>query len=137
MAASSNPSSRWTLNSIESVANKLAEIFAVRYSRRTFRSCLCPQTGPSLAEMPFAHDAPAPLRPRGQSPKAYLALKPGAPEMTLKELKDFLKSRLGKHEMIQEIEIRASLPRTPVGKLSKKQLYDEINAKAPAEKAMQ
>jgi long-chain acyl-CoA synthetase len=74
---------------------------------------------------------------RGQSPKAYLALKPGAPEITLKELKDFLKSRLGKHEMIQEMEIRASLPRTPVGKLSKKELYDEINAKTAAEKAMQ
>jgi long-chain acyl-CoA synthetase len=74
---------------------------------------------------------------RGQSPKAYLALKPGAPEMTLKELKDFLKNRLGKHEMIQEMEIRASLPRTPVGKLSKKELYDEINAKTAAEKAMQ
>jgi hypothetical protein len=57
---------------------------------------------------------------RGQSPKAYLALKPGAPELSLKELKDFLKSRLGKHEMISEMEIRAALPRTPVGKLSKK-----------------
>ncbi len=72
---------------------------------------------------------------RGQSPKAYLALKPGAPELSLKELKDFLKSRLGKHEMISEMEIRAALPRTPVGKLSKKELYDEINAKAAAAKA--
>jgi hypothetical protein len=34
-----------------------------------------------------------------------------------------------------EIEIRAALPRTPVGKLSKKELYDEINAKAAAAKA--
>jgi long-chain acyl-CoA synthetase len=72
---------------------------------------------------------------RGQSPKAYLALKPGAPELSLKELKDFLKSRLGKHEMISEMEIRAALPRTPVGKLSKKELYDEINAKPAAAKA--
>ena len=48
---------------------------------------------------------------RGQSPKAYLALKPGAPELSLKELKDFLKSRLGKHDMISEMEIRAALPR--------------------------
>jgi long-chain acyl-CoA synthetase len=60
---------------------------------------------------------------------------PGAPELSLKELKDFLKSRLGKHEMISEMEIRAALPRTPVGKLSKKELYDEINAKAAAAKA--
>jgi len=48
---------------------------------------------------------------------------------------DFLKSRLGKHEMISEMEIRAALPRTPVGKLSKKESYDEINAKAAAAKA--
>ena len=74
---------------------------------------------------------------RGQSPKAYLALKPGAPEMTLKELKDFLKDRLGKHEMIQDMEIRASLPRTPVGKLSKKELYDEVKAKASVQGAAQ
>jgi len=38
-------------------------------------------------------------------------LKPGAPELSLKELKDFLKSRLGKHDMISEMEIRAALPR--------------------------
>lgn len=31
--------------------------------------------------------------------------------------------------------IRAALPRTKVGKLSKKELYDEINAKAAAAKA--
>jgi len=60
---------------------------------------------------------------------------PGAPELSLKELKNFLKSRLGKHEMISEMEIRAALPRTPVGKLSKKEMYDEINAKAAAAKA--
>lgn len=33
------------------------------------------------------------------------------------------------------MEIRAALPRTPVGKLSKKELYDEINSKAAAAKA--
>ena len=40
-------------------------------------------------------------------------------------MKSFLKSRLGKHEMISELEIRDSLPRTPVGKLSKKELAEE------------
>jgi hypothetical protein len=34
-----------------------------------------------------------------------------------------------------EIEIRAALLWTPAGKLSKKELYDEINAKAAAAKA--
>ncbi len=37
--------------------------------------------------------------------------------------------------MISELEIRAALPRTPVGKLSKKELCDEINAKAAVSNA--
>jgi len=62
---------------------------------------------------------------RGQSPKAFVKLKPGAAPFTLDELKDFLKDRLGRHEMVQALEIRAELPKTPVGKLSKKELYAE------------
>jgi long-chain acyl-CoA synthetase len=62
---------------------------------------------------------------RGQSPKAFIALKKDAPAFTLDELKTFLKRRLGKHEMVQSMEIRKELPKTPVGKLSRKELYDE------------
>lgn len=62
---------------------------------------------------------------RGESPKAFITLKPGAAPFTLEELKTFLKRRLGKHEMVQAMEIRAQLPKTPVGKLSKKDLYEE------------
>ena len=62
---------------------------------------------------------------RGQSPKAFVALKPGAAPFGIDELKLFLKDRLGKHEMVQELEIRAELPKTPIGKLSKKDLVDE------------
>ncbi len=62
---------------------------------------------------------------RGQSPKAFITLKPGALAPTLEELKTFLKSRLGKHEMIGALEIRAELPKTAVGKLSKKDLADD------------
>ena len=35
-------------------------------------------------------------------------------------MKDFLKDELGKHEMISALEIRDALPRTAVGKLSKR-----------------
>jgi long-chain acyl-CoA synthetase len=66
---------------------------------------------------------------RGESPKAFIVLKPGAPRFTLDELKSFLKRRLGKHEIVQAMEIRDQLPRTPVGKLSKKELYDEEEKK--------
>ena len=62
---------------------------------------------------------------RGQSPKAFITLKPGAESFTLKDLQGFLKDKLGKHEMVQALEIRAELPKTAVGKLSKKALYDE------------
>jgi long-chain acyl-CoA synthetase len=62
---------------------------------------------------------------RGQSPKAFVALKPGSPTIGLEEMKSFLKSRLGKHEMISELELRQALPKTPVGKLSRKDLIDE------------
>ncbi|HEY2189429.1 MAG TPA: long-chain fatty acid--CoA ligase [Caldimonas sp.] len=62
---------------------------------------------------------------RGQSPKAFVALQPGAKPLTLDELKDFLKDRLGKHEMVRELEIRAELPKTAIGKLSKKELIEE------------
>jgi long-chain acyl-CoA synthetase len=71
---------------------------------------------------------------RGQSPKAFIKLKNGAAEFSLEELKAFLKDKLGKHEMIGAMEIRAELPKTAVGKLSKKELYDEEERKAASVK---
>ncbi|MDN7179490.1 long-chain fatty acid--CoA ligase [Caballeronia sp. SEWSISQ10-4 2] len=62
---------------------------------------------------------------RGQSPKAFVVLKPDAQVLTLAELQAFLKDKLGKHEMVQALEIREALPKTPVGKISKKELRDE------------
>ena len=62
---------------------------------------------------------------RGQSPKAFITLKPGAEAFDIKALQSFLKERVGKHEMVQALEIRAALPKTAVGKLSKKDLVDE------------
>jgi long-chain acyl-CoA synthetase len=62
---------------------------------------------------------------RGEVPKAFVKLKAGAPALTFDELKTFLKDRLGKHEMIGALEIRDDLPKTPVGKISKKDLRAE------------
>jgi long-chain acyl-CoA synthetase len=70
---------------------------------------------------------------RGQSPKAFIVLKAGAQEITLKDMQTFLKDKLGKHEMIQAIELRSELPKTAVGKISKKDLYDEEERKAKAQ----
>ena len=61
---------------------------------------------------------------RGETPKAFVKLKAGAPPLTLEDLKAFLKDRLGKHEMISALEIREELPKTAVGKISKKDLRE-------------
>jgi long-chain acyl-CoA synthetase len=62
---------------------------------------------------------------RGQAAKAFIKLKTGQTPFSFDVLKEFLKDKLGKHEMPQAMEIRPELPKTPVGKLSKKELYDE------------
>lgn len=69
---------------------------------------------------------------RGQSPKAFVTLKHGAAPFTIDELKAFLKGHLGKHEMVQELEIRADLPKTPIGKLSKRELVADEQRKRVA-----
>lgn len=70
---------------------------------------------------------------RGQSPKAFVKLKAGAAALGLEDLQKFLKDKLGKHEMVQALEMRAELPKTAVGKISKKELYDEEERKATAQ----
>jgi long-chain acyl-CoA synthetase len=69
---------------------------------------------------------------RGQSPKAFVKLRSGAAELTLEELQAFLRERIGKHEMVQALELRAELPKTPVGKLSKRTLIEEEERKRAA-----
>lgn len=63
---------------------------------------------------------------RGQSPKAFIKIKESASSLSLSELQAFLKDRLGKHEMVHAMELRNELPKTAVGKLSKKMLMDEL-----------
>jgi long-chain acyl-CoA synthetase len=62
---------------------------------------------------------------RGESAKAYVSLRAGAAPFTLEELRQFLRDKLGPHEMPAALEFRAALPRTPVGKLSKVELREE------------
>lgn len=70
-----------------------------------------------------------PDRYRGQAPKAFVTLQEGA-SATPAELREFLGDYVSKIEMPREIELRESLPRTMVGKLSKKELVAEELAKA-------
>lgn len=66
---------------------------------------------------------------RGESPKAFVKLRAGFPT-TPDELRAFLSERISKIEMPREIEIRTSLPKTAVGKLSKKELIAEERERA-------
>ncbi|CAE7809307.1 lcfA [Symbiodinium microadriaticum] len=61
---------------------------------------------------------------RGQSPKAFIKLKEGY-SMTAEEMKTFLKDHLSTIELPRAFEFRDELPKTMVGKLSKKELVEE------------
>jgi long-chain acyl-CoA synthetase len=61
---------------------------------------------------------------RGEAPKAFVKLKEGH-EATAAELLDFLREKLSKFELPAEIEFRDELPKTMIGKLSKKELRAE------------
>lgn len=69
---------------------------------------------------------------RGEAAKAFVKLKAGTPGLTLEALRAFLADKIGRHEMPTALEIRSSLPRTNVGKLSKRDLVEEERAKAHA-----
>ena len=61
---------------------------------------------------------------RGESPKAFVKLKP-TESLTETDLKAFLEDKLSKIEMPSQIEFRDELPKTIIGKLSKKELVAE------------
>ncbi|MGE4323753.1 MAG: long-chain fatty acid--CoA ligase [Sphingobium sp.] len=68
---------------------------------------------------------------RGEHPKAFVTLRDGA-AMDGEALRDWLNPQLGKHERVSEVEIRLTLPKTLVGKLSRKELVAEEQAKTQA-----
>ncbi len=65
---------------------------------------------------------------RGQTVKAYATLRPGH-TLTLPELTGFLKDKLSPVELPKQLEIRAELPKTMIGKLSRKALLEEEAAR--------
>jgi long-chain acyl-CoA synthetase len=67
----------------------------------------------------------------GERPKAFVALREGA-TATAADLLALVNAHVGKHERPVAVEIRASLPKTPIGKLSRKELVAEERARAAA-----
>lgn len=71
----------------------------------------------------------------GETPKAFVKLRATGEPVTEEELMAFIKPKIGKHERPSQIEFRDELPKTLVGKLSKKELVEEEKAKYQAAKA--
>jgi len=65
---------------------------------------------------------------RGEAPKAFVKLRAGH-QATQAEILEFLEPRISKIEIPAQIEFRDELPKTLIGKLSKKELKAEVQAK--------
>jgi long-chain acyl-CoA synthetase len=72
---------------------------------------------------------------RGECPKAFVTLQEGA-DIDGAALKEWLNPQLGKHEKVCEVEVRLNLPKTLVGKLSRKELVAEERARAEGGKGL-
>ena len=62
---------------------------------------------------------------RGEVPRAYVVLEDGA-DTDGAALKSWLNERIGKHERVDEVVLRESLPKTIIGKLDRKALRAEV-----------
>ncbi|MFE4373410.1 (2,3-dihydroxybenzoyl)adenylate synthase [Streptomyces sp. NPDC056835] len=72
----------------------------------------------------------------GERGCAYLVLEPGEQPLTVRSLGEFLLSQgLAKYKLPERVEVVAGLPLSNVGKVSKKSLREDIEAKLLAEDA--
>ena len=72
---------------------------------------------------------------RGEAPKAFVKLSAGA-TATEDDIRKHLEAKISKIEMPAEIEFRDALPKTMIGKLSKKELKAEEEARRKAKAQM-
>jgi long-chain acyl-CoA synthetase len=66
----------------------------------------------------------------GELPHAYVVLDEEAEPISGPELSLWLNAQLGKHERVSQVVIRESLPKTMIGKLSRKDLLAEVQTAA-------
>ena len=62
---------------------------------------------------------------RGEVPRAYVTLNEGA-TASAEELANWLNAKIGKHERVDMVVVRESLPKTMIGKLDRKSLRAEV-----------
>ena len=70
---------------------------------------------------------------RGERPRAYVTLEEDA-VASGEEIAAWLNPQLGKHERIDEVVVRGALPKTMIGKLSRKDLIAEVMAESEVAK---
>jgi long-chain acyl-CoA synthetase len=70
---------------------------------------------------------------RGEHPRAYVTLNDGA-TVTGEELRDWLNPQIGRHERVDQVVIRLTMPKTMIGKLSRKDLVAEVLAEGSGSK---
>ncbi|WP_457349139.1 AMP-binding protein [Sphingomonas sp. UYP23] len=64
---------------------------------------------------------------RGEQPRAYVTLNEEV-AATGADLRDWLNPQLGRHERVDDVVIRLTMPKTMIGKLSRKDLIAEVMA---------
>lgn len=64
---------------------------------------------------------------RGEQPRAYVTLMDGADD-TGEAIREWLNPQLGRAERVDQVVVRLTLPKTLVGKLSRKELVAEVKA---------
>jgi len=63
----------------------------------------------------------------GEVPRTYVTLNDGAAE-TGEALRDWINARIGKHERVDAVVVRETMPKTMIGKLDRKALRAEVAA---------
>jgi long-chain acyl-CoA synthetase len=71
---------------------------------------------------------------RGEVVKAFVVLKEGE-QATADEIRDFAKERLAAYKVPRAVEFRDELPKTMIGKVLRRALVEQEQAKAAAEQA--
>lgn len=61
---------------------------------------------------------------RGESAKVFVVMREGADDLTIETLRAFLQDRLGRHEIPRAVQRVNEIPRTPVGKQSRKMMRE-------------
>jgi long-chain acyl-CoA synthetase len=73
---------------------------------------------------------------RGETVKAFVVLRPGE-EATAEEIRSFAKERLAAYKVPRTVEFRDELPKTLVGKVLRRALVEEEQARAEAATGME